>query len=65
VDDSVFNIIRPESKKYIKKYHHALIGVNFSERACVIFESLKREGLSRCALTATCASEYLDRSKWR
>jgi len=40
IRDNLFNIISPEAKKYIKKYHHILIAANLSERACSAFESL-------------------------
>lgn len=45
VDDNILNIISPKAKEYIKKYHHVLIGANFSNRACEAFESLSRREL--------------------
>lgn len=40
IGDSIFNIITDESKKYIKKYQHILIGSGLSISACNAIESL-------------------------
>jgi hypothetical protein len=45
IEDNIFNIISSSAKEYIKKYHHILIGVNISERACEAIELLNRRGL--------------------
>jgi hypothetical protein len=45
IESSIFNVVSPEAKKFIKKYHHALIGAGLSEKACSAFESLSRRGL--------------------
>lgn len=33
-DDSLMTVLPPEAKKFIKKYHHALIGAGLSALAC-------------------------------
>lgn len=45
IEDSLFNAVSPAAKKYIKKYHHIMIGSGLSENACVTIESLTRRGL--------------------
>ena len=35
------------AKKFIKKYHHALIGAGLSEEACAAVEALQRRGLAK------------------
>jgi hypothetical protein len=45
IEDCLGNIISPQTKKYIKKYHHALIATNLSEKACDTIELLNRRGL--------------------
>ncbi|MBU0586613.1 hypothetical protein KJ780_03805 [Candidatus Micrarchaeota archaeon] len=45
LDDSIFNVITPEAKEYLKKYHHILIGAGLSEKACECLESLRRRKL--------------------
>lgn len=45
LDDSLFSVMSPEAKKYLKKYHHILIGAGLSEKACEGLESLRRRNL--------------------
>jgi hypothetical protein len=45
IEDNIINCMSPEAKKYIKKYHHILVGGNISERACEILEILNKRGL--------------------
>jgi hypothetical protein len=44
-DDSILTVMPPEAKKFIKKYHHALIGAGLSRSAAESIESLCRRGL--------------------
>lgn len=44
-DESLFTIMRPETKSFIKKYHHALIGAGLSEVTCDAIQSLRRRQL--------------------
>lgn len=44
-DDSIFTVMRPETKAFIKKFHHALIGAGLSEAACDAVHSLQRRRL--------------------
>lgn len=45
IEESVFNVISPSAKDWLKKYHHILVGAGISERACDLIESLLRRGL--------------------
>ena len=45
IKDHIFNIISPQARSYMRKYHHMLIASNFSKRACVALQSLKRRQL--------------------
>jgi len=45
IEDSIFSIISPKTKTYIKKYHHVMIGANLSEQACESLENLRRREL--------------------
>lgn len=45
IEDSLFNVISPEAKRYIKKYHHIMVGSNFSKIACKSLETLMRRKL--------------------
>jgi len=47
IQDSIFNVITEKTKRYIKRYHHILIGVNLSEAACEAIEKLRRRDLIR------------------
>ena len=56
--DSIFNTIPPQAKKYIKKYHHILIGSNISERDCIAFEKLARRELIKIRPISIAAALY-------
>ncbi len=43
--DSVFDVLTPRAKKWIRKSHHLLIGVGISEDGCRLLESLERRRL--------------------
>ena len=45
IEDSIFNVITDETKEYIKKYHHILIGSGLSVSACNAIENLTRRNL--------------------
>jgi hypothetical protein len=45
IDDSVLNILTQSAKKWVRKYHHLLIGVGISEAGCRLLESLVRRQL--------------------
>lgn len=44
-DDSVFTVMSPEAKTFVRKYHHALIGAGLSEVTCDAIQSLRRRRL--------------------
>lgn len=58
IEDSIFNVISPEAKKYIKRYHHILIGTNISEKACSALESLTRRELIKIRPISIAAALY-------
>lgn len=43
--DSIMNVITPEAKEFMKKYHHVLIGAGLSTQACDALSTLRRRGL--------------------
>ncbi len=45
IDDSVLNILTQSAKKWVRKYHHLLIGVGISAEGCRLLESLVRRQL--------------------
>jgi len=45
IEDSLLTSISPEAKRYIKKYHHIMVGTNFSKIACESLENLMRREL--------------------
>ena len=45
IDDSVLNILTQSAKKWVRKYHHLLIGAGISEEGCRLLESLVRRQL--------------------
>jgi hypothetical protein len=45
IEDNLFNAISPETKKYIKKYQHIMVGSNLSDIACESLENLMRRKL--------------------
>ncbi len=47
LEDTIFNVINDSTKKYIKKYHHILIGVNLSEAMCEAIRKLRCRDLIR------------------
>ena len=47
IEDSIFSIVTDQSKQYIKKYHHILIGAGLSISACNAIEKLTRRSLKK------------------
>ncbi|MFH1673640.1 MAG: hypothetical protein ABIF87_09500 [Pseudomonadota bacterium] len=45
IDDSLLNILTQPAKKWVRKYHHLLIGAGISEDGCRLLESLVRRQL--------------------
>ena len=45
IKDSLFKILTEEAKKWVRKYHHLLIGAGISKRGCRLLESLVRHQL--------------------
>ena len=45
IGDSVLNILTQSAKKWVRKYHHLLIGAGISENGCRLLESLTRRQL--------------------
>jgi len=43
--DNIFNILTQETKEWLRKYHHLLIGAGISEEGCRLLASLKRRQL--------------------
>ncbi len=43
--DSVFNVLTQESKEWLRKYHHLMVGTGLSEEGCRLLESLMRRKL--------------------
>jgi len=57
-DDGFFGVLASKAKKFIKKYHYAVIGAGLSERACAAFDSLSRRGLIKAQPTCFAAAAY-------
>jgi hypothetical protein len=55
-DESVFTVLPPEAKKFIKRFHHALIGAGLSATACEAIERLQRRRLVKYRPIAFLAS---------
>jgi hypothetical protein len=45
IDDSVLNILTQSAKKWVRKYHHLMIGAGISKEGCRLIESLVRRQL--------------------
>ncbi len=45
--DSIFSVMTMKTKKWMKKYHHVLIGSGLSAETCQAINSLTRRGLAR------------------
>jgi len=45
IDDSILNVVSPEAKQFMKKYHHVLIGAGLSVEACTALSTLRGRGL--------------------
>ena len=60
IEDSLGNTISPQAKKYIKKYHYALIATNLSEKACNTIELLNRRGLIKIRQISLISAVYAD-----
>jgi len=58
IQDSIFGIINQRTKKYIKKYHHMLIGVGLSEAACVAIDRLRRRDLIKARPISIASALY-------
>jgi len=58
IEDNIGNIVSPQAKKYIKKYHHALIGTNLSEKACDTIELLNRRRLIKARPISFISAAY-------
>lgn len=56
--ESVFNVLTEESKKWVRKYHHLLIGSNISENGCKCIESLYKRNLISFRPISIIASMY-------
>jgi hypothetical protein len=57
-DDGLFGVLSSKAKKFIKKYHYAVIGAGLSERACAAFDSLSRRGLIKTQPMCFAAAAY-------
>jgi hypothetical protein len=55
-DDSIMTVMPPEAKKFIKKYHHALIAAGLSADACDAINTLLARGLAKYRPLALIAS---------
>jgi hypothetical protein len=44
-DESVMSVMTPDAKKFIKKYHHALIAAGLSRPTCEALRALRQRGL--------------------
>jgi hypothetical protein len=55
-DDSLMTVLPPKAKRFIRKYHHALIGAGLSASACEAIDSLQRRGLVKYRPLAFLAS---------
>jgi len=68
VEDSLFGVVSPEAKKYIKKYHHILIGSGLSEDACESLEKLGCRGLIKInpisVITALYDGTFIKHDGW-
>jgi len=57
-DDGFFGVLSSKAKKFIKKYHYAVIGAGLSERACAAFDSLSRRSLIKTQPMCFAAAAY-------
>jgi hypothetical protein len=57
-DDSILGVLSKKTKKFIKTYHYAVIGVGLSERACDAFDTLIRRGLIKARPMCFAAAAY-------
>jgi hypothetical protein len=48
IEEGLGNVLSESAKKWVRKYHHFLVGAGISEKACVLIESLVRRGLVQC-----------------
>jgi hypothetical protein len=58
IEDNIFNVISPQTKKFAKKYHHILIAAGLSEKACSALESLQKRGLIKTRPISWIAAAY-------
>ncbi|MEJ2746204.1 MAG: hypothetical protein P8123_11055 [bacterium] len=68
VEDNICNIVSPKAKRYVKKYHHALVAANLSGRACKAIELLSRRGLIKmrpiALLSAVMDGTFIEHEGW-
>ena len=58
IEDSIFNVMSPKAKDWLKKHHHILLGAGISAEACQLIDSLLRRGLVRRQFIAWISAAY-------
>ena len=56
--NSLFSLVSPKAKQFIKKYHYAIVAAGLSESACSALDSLRRRGFIKTRPLSLLAAAY-------